>query len=151
MVPHTKFNLKNSRWNLNLSGVRNRVGVDDTSSVPTVAQRSGDLSGLLTGANPTVIYNPYTLVNGTNQPFPNNMIPASLISPTALALLNYYPLPTGPGTTNNYQLIRSEPSNNTNFGPHQRLRRKSVGVLCQNAPAHHGQYAHPGGKSQCHK
>jgi hypothetical protein len=115
MVPHTKFNLKNSRWNLNLSGVRNRVGVDDTSSVPTVAQRSGDLSGLLTGANPTVIYNPYTLVNGNNQPFPNNMIPASLISPTALALLNYYPLPTGPGTTNNYQLIRSAPSNNTNF------------------------------------
>lgn len=119
MIPKTKFNLKNSRWNFNLSGVRNRLGVDDIESVPTQALRSGDFSSLLTptGTNPNgiVIYNPYSLSNGNNVPFANNMIPASLLSPTALALLNYYPQPTGPGIKNNYQLVRSNPSNNTNF------------------------------------
>ena len=107
MIPKTKINLKNSHWNFNLTGMRNRNGVDDTSSVPTQAMRNGDFSSLL---GTTTLYYP-----GTNTPFAGNIIPSSLISPAATALLNYYPQPTGTGLRNNYQLIASNPSNNNNF------------------------------------
>ena len=110
MVPKTKFNLKNSRWNLNVSGMRNRVGVDNVSNVPTEAMKTGDFSSLLTASTPTTIYYP-----GTNTPFAGNIIPQSMISPAATALLNYFPNPTGPGIKNNYQLIASNPSNNNNL------------------------------------
>jgi hypothetical protein len=110
MVPKTKFNLKNSRWNLNVSGVRNRVGVDNVSNVPTAALKTGDFSSV-----PTTIYDPLTTVNGTNVPFANNMIPLSRISAAATTLLGYFPNPTGTGLKNNYQLVASNPSNNNNI------------------------------------
>ncbi|HEY8536316.1 MAG TPA: TonB-dependent receptor, partial [Vicinamibacterales bacterium] len=46
----------------------------------------------------TPIRNPFT-----GQPFPNNQIPASMLSPVSLRLLEYYPLPNLPGTASNYQ------------------------------------------------
>ncbi len=61
MIPKTKLNLKNSRWNLNISGVRNRTGVDNIGSVPSTALRDGDFSSLL---GTTTIYDPLN-----NQPF----------------------------------------------------------------------------------
>ncbi|HVW07721.1 MAG TPA: TonB-dependent receptor, partial [Bryobacteraceae bacterium] len=109
MVPKTKINLRNSRWNLNVSGARNRVGVNPTSSLPTSDLRSGDFSSLLAAATPIVIYDP---LNG--QPFTNNIIPQSRISPAAEGLLNFFPTPTGSGLKNNYQLIANNPNNNTN-------------------------------------
>jgi hypothetical protein len=110
MIPKTKINLKNSRWNLNFTGSRNRQGVDDVSSVPTLAMRGGDFSSLLANTTPTIIYYP-----GTTTPFAGNIIPQSMISPTATALLKYYPQPTGTGLRNNYQLIASNPNNNNNL------------------------------------
>ncbi len=109
MIPKTKLNLKNSRWNLNITGARNRSGVDNISSVPTQAFRNGDFSSLLANSVPTIIYDPQT-----NQPFQNNMIPVSRLNPTALALLNYIPNPTGVGIKNNYQFVASNPNDNTN-------------------------------------
>src|SRR5206468_7082303 len=64
MIPKTKINLRNSRWNLNVTGSRNRVGVENVSSVPIPAFRGGDFSSLLTGVTPIVIYDPLN-----NQPF----------------------------------------------------------------------------------
>lgn len=107
MIPKTKLNLKNSHWNFNLTGMRNRNGVDDISSVPTAAMRGGDFSSLL---GTTTIFYP-----GTTTPFANNIIPQSMITPAATALLNFYPQPTGTGLRNNYQLIASNPNNNNNF------------------------------------
>jgi len=109
MVPKTKFNLKNSRWNLNVSGMRNRIGVDNISNVPTAALKSGDFSSLLPT---TVIYDP---LSGGTMPFANNIIPASRISTAAEKLLAYFPTPTGVGLKNNYQLVASNPSNNNNI------------------------------------
>ena len=106
MIPHTKLNLKNSRWNLNVQGSRNRVGVDDISSVPSVAMRSGDFSSLI---GTTTIVDP-----GSGTAFAGNVIPQSRLSPTALALLNYIPQATGTGLRNNYQYIATDPNNNTN-------------------------------------
>ncbi len=63
-------------------------------TVPTVAERSGDFSGV-----PTVIVNPMT-----GLPFANNMIPVGAQSTQALSLLQYYPLPNITSTIGyNYQ------------------------------------------------
>ena len=59
---------------------------DNTTLVPTAAQRAGDFSALL----PTrQLRNP-----ATGQPFPNNQIPASMMNPVSLKILNdWVPLP----------------------------------------------------------
>ena len=70
-------------------------------TVPTLLEREGNFSQLS-----SVMYNPYTttVVNGvtTRQPFANNIVPASMISPIGQAIMNLYPLPNLPGLANNY-------------------------------------------------
>jgi len=71
--------------------------------VMPVAWRSGDFSSLLNGATtangkPVQLYNPYALntTTGLRDPFPNNQIPVSLLSPAAKNILNdasLYPAP----------------------------------------------------------
>lgn len=83
-----------------------------TSSVSTVipsAWRGGDLSSL-----PKQLYNPFSQTEVVNaqgqttyvrQPFPNNRIPESLISPVARNLFahpEFYPLPLLPQNANNW-------------------------------------------------
>jgi hypothetical protein len=79
-----------------------RQGVTKNYSVPTVAQRSGNFTGLQTSTGlPITLYNPLTGViqqQGTRnitvrQPFPNNVIPASLESPLAKYVYGITPLP----------------------------------------------------------
>ena len=106
MIPKTPINLKNSRWNLNITGSRNRTGVTNVSNVPTAAFRTGDFSAI---SATNVIYDPTT-----GAPFTGNIIPTSRLSPTALALLKYYPLPTSVGITNNFEYDASNPSNSNN-------------------------------------
>ncbi len=67
-------------------------------SVPTAAQRAGDFSKTFNSSGQLVtIYNPATgrNVNGvwTRDPFPGNIIPASMMNFTGKALANEYPLP----------------------------------------------------------
>jgi hypothetical protein len=107
MIPGTPVNLRNSRWNLSLTGSRNRNGVENIGSVPIAPFRSGDFSSLLAGDQPTVIYDPLT-----NQPFANNIIPQSRISPAATGLLKFYPSPTAIGLIKNYEFDASNPNNN---------------------------------------
>ncbi len=67
------------------------------SVVPTMANRSGNFGS-------TPIYNPFstTQVNGqtVRQQFPNNTIPAGYISSITSQILNNYPQPNVPGSTN---------------------------------------------------
>jgi hypothetical protein len=89
-------------WN----GTRGSTPYDAFSTVPTQAERSGNFSGLTDkNGNPIVIYNPQT-----GQPFLNNTIDPSLFSPAAVALLNYYPTPNLPGTTQNFHYVTSAES-----------------------------------------
>jgi len=74
-------------------------------SVPTAAMFQGDFS-----AYPTTIYQP-----GTGIPYPNNIIPASQISPISQALLKYYDSATLPGLTNNYTQFNQSPFNRDGF------------------------------------
>jgi hypothetical protein len=77
-------------------------------TVPTEAQRNGDLSSLLSQG--IVIYDPLTAVRRADgrierQPFAGNIIPSNRISPIAREILKYYPLPNQAGTAtgvNNY-------------------------------------------------
>jgi hypothetical protein len=77
-----------------------------TTTLITSAERTGDFSALLTQAKPVQIYNPFALTSsGQRTPFPNNIIPTSLIDPVAGKILSsqYYPQPTLPGLLNNFQ------------------------------------------------
>lgn len=74
-----------------------------TSSVPTLAERSG------TFRQP--IYDPSTTVGSVRQPFPNNTIPSSAMDPAALALIERYPLPTSGASANNYTRTANEIDN----------------------------------------
>lgn len=70
------------------------------------AWRKGDFSSLLTLAKPVQLYNPYAVgAGGARAPFPNNIIPASLLSPAATKLINdttLYPLPTSTDLQRNF-------------------------------------------------
>ncbi|PYQ85127.1 MAG: TonB-dependent receptor, partial [Acidobacteria bacterium] len=74
--------------------IRRRDTPTSTLTVPTAAMRRGDFSELLNPSNP-FFGRARTIIDPlTGQPFPNNIIPASRISPNGQALLNTYPLPT---------------------------------------------------------
>src|SRR6516165_6364110 len=86
------------------------------ATVPTAAQRGGDLSGsqlpfVCNGPDPAgtpeclgQIFDPNTrhLVGGqvVANPFPGNMIPANRIDPTAAIIQSYFPQPNAPGLFN---------------------------------------------------
>jgi len=77
-----------------------------TTTLITSAERTGDFSALLTQAKPVQIYDPFALTaGGARTPFPNNIIPTSLIDPAAGKILSsqYYPTPTNGNLLNNYQ------------------------------------------------
>ena len=77
-----------------------------TTSVPEPQWATGDFSGLTYNNAPVTIYNSdstYTDAKGNlnRNPFPGNIIPSGLISPTAQKILSYYPKPNlsgSPGT-----------------------------------------------------
>jgi hypothetical protein len=88
---------------------RNQKGGSVITSVPTAAERNGNLSDWLSLNSSYQIYDPMTGSPTTGvgrQPFANNQIPTGRLSPQAQAILNYFPLPnyTGNGTIpyNNY-------------------------------------------------
>jgi hypothetical protein len=76
--------------------------LSEQARVPTALERQGDFSQTLSrSGSPITIYNPFsTVVTGgkaTRTAFANNVIPASLLNPTGLAVLNALPLPNLPG------------------------------------------------------
>jgi len=73
------------------------------NSVPTAAERSGNLSALLALGSQYQVYDPFSTVPAANgrfsrQPLPGNIIPASRIDPMAAKLIQLYPLPNTAGT-----------------------------------------------------
>ena len=74
-------------------GVRGEAITSPFANVPTALMRQGNFSQVS-----TPIINPFT-----GQQFPGNIIPTSMLSPTALNLLKYYPEANLPGVSNNYQ------------------------------------------------
>ncbi len=101
IIPHL-FDLSSKlNFTLNYNGTTATRGIDDVATVPTAAERTGDFSAI---TNP--IYMP-----GTGTQFANNQLSPTSISPIALALLKYIPLPNQPGTIQNYRFTTSNPNN----------------------------------------
>jgi hypothetical protein len=78
--------------------VRCRNVQTQTGEVPSTLMRQGNFSDLLSAniwySKSTVIYNPSTcpsLGAASCQPFPNNVIPTSMLSQNGIAILNAYP------------------------------------------------------------
>jgi hypothetical protein len=93
MIPGL-YNGKNKTFfMLAYEGIRGESIASPIGSVPTAKMRTGDFSEIS-----TPIRNP-----ATGQPFPGNIIPANLISPTSRQLLQYWPEATRAGTANNFQ------------------------------------------------
>lgn len=93
-------------------GQRQTIGRTAVSTVPSVLQRQGIFTEAIAGRVP-VIYDPNTTrATGagaaTRTAFPGNAIPGDRLDPVTLALLQRYPLPTGPGTANNYRRVDNE-------------------------------------------
>ena len=91
----------------NVTGQRNLNPQIFNGTVPTLAERSGDFSGLA-----QTLYDP-----ATGLPIPGNNLKSAQtpISPQALALLSYYPEPNVPGAgpLNNYQTVTNAGQNAT--------------------------------------
>jgi len=87
---------------------RQALGGSVLTSVPTAQDRTGNLGDWLAASPNYQIYDPATgSPDGTGrQPFAGNIIPANRLSPQALALLQYWPLPNtnvaGTSYVNNY-------------------------------------------------
>ncbi|HEY2843468.1 MAG TPA: TonB-dependent receptor, partial [Bryobacteraceae bacterium] len=91
------------------NGTLSRRPYDATATLPSAAERSGIFAGRNT------IYDPSTCLPGVGcQPFANNQIPITSISPIALGLLQYVPLPIYSGLIQNYRYTTSVPNNSQN-------------------------------------
>ncbi|HEY3938175.1 MAG TPA: carboxypeptidase regulatory-like domain-containing protein [Bryobacteraceae bacterium] len=90
-----------------------------TMTVPTAAERTGDLSALMKLGSQYQIYDPYSTVAAGNgqyvrTPVPGNIIPASKLNPVSLNIANYWANPTLPGRadgTNNDVLTTASSEN----------------------------------------
>ncbi|MGH9468768.1 MAG: TonB-dependent receptor domain-containing protein [Terriglobia bacterium] len=80
-----------------------RSASGETGTVPTIAERSGDFSGLTNAQGQVVtIYDPTTTAPGasggyTRSAFAGNIIPSGRINALGQKVLNLYPSPSGPG------------------------------------------------------
>ena len=96
-----------------------------TATVFPMAWRNGDFSSLLNTSftqakAPIQLYNPYQVdASGNRAPFPNNVIPSSLLSPAAVKLLNnttLYPAPSNPNILLNNETYSQASYINTDQG-----------------------------------
>ncbi len=133
VVPKLTHGKSNTYLSLSFEGVRERISRTHLTTIPTMAQRTGDYSDVVDSAGnvlpiydvtttrPNPGYAPSQPVSVTNlqylrDPFPGNIIPQSLLNPVALDALKLYPQPNtniGPFFQNNY-FIDSPETNTAN-------------------------------------
>ena len=90
-IPHLYSGKDRTFFFFNFEAQRLRTGLVNNIIVPSDAKRAGNFSELLTSnpATSKIIYD--RAVTGAPVPFPGNIIPASRLSPQALAIQQYYP------------------------------------------------------------
>ena len=105
------LNSQRNTFNLTYAGARSTNPTDTYATVPTLAERSGDLSQALVRGTAVTIYDPLT-----KQPFTNNVISPDRIDNAAKGLLAYIPLPNNPTAdgTQNFHYVTSTSSNSDN-------------------------------------
>lgn len=98
-------------------GTQQGSSVTPLQTVPTLAERQGDFSGLRNAAGGAIaVYDPATTNGRDRLPFPGNRIPVNRFDAVSQAALNYWPAPNRAGTAtgannfsanNNSQLNRN--------------------------------------------
>jgi hypothetical protein len=87
-------------------------------TIPTLAERSGNLSQILS-ADKTQLYDPYSAVTSgstiTRSPIAGNLIPASELNPVAQAYLKFYSAPNTTGTADGQQNFGNAATTNDNY------------------------------------
>ena len=106
MVIPKIINWRRASFYFTYQGSVSKNPYSQVSSVPTLAERSGDFSGI---AN--TLFDPLSAA-----PFAGNIIPNSRINSASLGLLSYFPLPIYAGLTQNYRLVTSYPSDSQSVG-----------------------------------
>ena len=97
VIPHL-INDSKTQFFVTYFGTRARNPDTFTDTVPTLLERQGNFSEATQSLGPGATAVPLQLFYpGTNEAIANNIIPTSLLSPTALGLLNYYPKPNEAG------------------------------------------------------
>lgn len=124
------FTYPRSSISFTYSGSLSETGRSQVASVPTEAMRAGDFTEARANT-PVTIYDPLSLT-----PFAGNRIPVSRFSAASQGLLKYIPLPSYSGLVQNYQIVRSTPSNSQSIGvrfnaPLSRKDRLSFNVQTQ--------------------
>jgi Carboxypeptidase regulatory-like domain len=128
VLPHFYNDHNKTFFFFDYEGNRRRTSTAEQYTVPTIADRAGNLSDLastipVNSANPNCpatagcLINPATGSQATGQPFANYQITAPL-SQSSLTLLNaYYPLPNATNLSGglNYQTLVRTPSNTNGF------------------------------------
>jgi hypothetical protein len=134
VIPHFYNGKSKTFFFFDEQSTRQPGGVTDTTSVPTDAMRQGIFTGLTNGSgggagSPVNIYNPFSVSADPScpstqpvcirAPFPNNVIPPSMINPTATKFLSFFPEPNSPSTitntalqTNNWHTVGANTSPN---------------------------------------
>lgn len=90
----------------NYEGFRRSQARTILSTVPTMAMRSGDYSGVRDIFDPsTTVAAPGTASGFTRTPFANRQIPTSRFDPLMARMIQAYPAPQAAGLTNNYTAV----------------------------------------------
>jgi Carboxypeptidase regulatory-like domain/TonB dependent receptor len=102
-LPHVYDGRDKTFWFFSWEGFRLRTGTAFTTTVPTPAELAGDFSAIKTpvmdpcgGTVTTAVACPG--FTGAATPFAGNVIPASRLNPTSLALLKYFPAANSTGS-----------------------------------------------------
>ena len=114
-IPHIYNGGTKTFYFVNYTGNRSDAPYDVFSTVPTLAERSGDFSQTLVRNGRNAGQAVTVIDPATRQPFANNQIPQAMINPAAAGLLQYIPLPNLPGTAQNFHYITSATNNNDNL------------------------------------
>jgi hypothetical protein len=112
VIPHIVKNT-NTNYTVSYNGSRSQNPADFFSTVPTLAERSGDFSRstLRNGANAGQLVQIFDPV--THLPFQNNALPA--IDPAARSLLQFIPEPNLPGSIQNFHYVTAATNNSDAF------------------------------------
>lgn len=106
VIPRVLNGRNNTFFFLSYEGRRERAGLVFNPTVPSLAQRSGNFSGL------NRIYDPLTTIPNPSGSgnirtlFPNNTIPENRFSPQAVYFMRYFPVPNTPSGTAAYSPSR---------------------------------------------
>lgn len=99
-IPGVPGSGRKTNVTLSYSAIRGENLFDQYATVPTLAMRAGDFSGL--GRD---LIDPLT-----GGAFPGNRIAANRLDPSAVALLRFIPLPTSDGTNRNFHYTTTSTS-----------------------------------------